>query len=99
MGRAQDERFEREALAASPAHYHVTNFAGEECVFHDGGDAAALAISMCLSGRVEEVNIDMVVHSREDAAALGRESEYDEDPEASVFERIVITAKSLGRIA
>lgn len=48
------------------------------------------------------VNIDVVVWDEEAARAWGGDDaveRYNEDPEASVFERIEIRANSLGRVA
>ena len=48
-----------------------------------------------------EATIDVLVYSEEGAAAYGGDDaveRYREDPDASVFERIVVNAKILGRI-
>jgi hypothetical protein len=84
--------------------YHVdfTNGQAQTKVCDDPNEAAGLAVALCLS-RGESVTLDVICWSRAAAVAYrGSEDggvEYDEDPEASVFERIVITATSQGRVA
>lgn len=66
----------------------------------DGGAqaAAALAIARAMShGRA--VHIDTLCGTRAAADALGLLESYDEDPDASVTDRIVVRAESIGRIA
>jgi hypothetical protein len=49
-----------------------------------------------------DIAVDVLTWSRKDAMAYAGEEggeRYDEDPDASVFDRLVITVKSLGRIA
>ena len=49
----------------------------------------------------EKINLDVVTWSRAAARAWGGDDaveQYDEDPEASIFERIVVQADSWGRI-
>jgi hypothetical protein len=61
--------------------------------------AAAHAVTIALSGG--KPTIDIVVHSAAGARWLGGSdavAQYEEDPEASVFERIEIKANSLGRL-
>lgn len=51
--------------------------------------------------RGEPVTIDVVVHSKAGARWYGGDwavEEYEEDPDASVFEHIVVRAESQGRI-
>ena len=69
--------------------------------FSTFGDAAEFAIAHSASTG-EKVEIDVIALSRSAAKAWGGNhgvEEYDEDPEASVHDRIVVQAKSLGRIA
>lgn len=65
-------------------------------------EAATLAVAMSASRDGEEAVIDVLVHSRAGAkhwlGDLGVEV-YDEDPEASVFQRISIRARDKGRIS
>jgi hypothetical protein len=63
-------------------------------------EAAGMAIAIAASTGTT-VNIDVVVWSRAGARAYQGDSGveiYDEDPEASVFERIEVKADSLGRV-
>ncbi len=63
-------------------------------------EAAALAMSQSLAhGR--PVVVDVVVWSKAGARWYGGDdavAQYKEDPEASVFERIVVQAQSQGRV-
>ena len=81
--------------------FHVDRPDGTTAIETKFDKAAGLAISIsCSNG--EPVNIDVVAWSRSAARAWsgddGVES-YDDDPEASVFDRIVVRAESIGRIA
>lgn len=70
-------------------------------VFDDLREAGVHAIAMALS-RGQPVRVDVVIHSRAGAKWYGGDEAvemYDEDPDASVSDRIVIRAESLGRIA
>jgi len=54
-----------------------------------------------VTATLKPVNVDVIVYSRAAARAWGGDSAvevYDADPDASVHERIVIRAESLGRI-
>lgn len=61
----------------------------------------AIAVAMSASdGKPSEINV--VIWSRSGARAWGGEygmEQYEEDPEASVFDRIRIRADALGRIS
>jgi hypothetical protein len=62
-------------------------------------EAAAHAVVIGVS--TGKATIDVVVHSEAGARWLGGAdgvAQYREDPEASVFERIEIKVKSLGRV-
>lgn len=80
-----------------------TDSIGKERIFKTPGEAAAYAVSLSMSdGR--PYNLDVLVWSRAGAKWYrgpggDGEMEYDEDPEASVFERIVIRADVIGRVA
>ena len=81
--------------------FHVS--AGETTRYTDyWGEALALAVAMSASRGGEEAVVDVIVHSRAGAKHwLGDHGVemYDEDPEASVFQRISIRARDQGRIA
>jgi len=82
--------------------YAVDGYDGKERIFKTPEEASSFAIAKAMS-RGEEVNIDVLVWSRSGAKWYrGGEDggeEYDEDPDASVFERIVIKAESIGRVS
>ncbi len=77
----------------------IDDASGHARTFHNFDEAAGFALSLAVSGRT--VEMDVLIYSAAGARAWGGEDaveEYREDPEASVFERIEITANSLGRI-
>ena len=64
-------------------------------------EACVYAVSMGV-GTGQSMTIDVVTWTRAAAKAWGGDSAvevYDEDPDASVHERIIIKAESQGRIA
>ena len=80
--------------------FAVDDANGEERIFKDFDEAAGFAVSIAATGR-EDVYIDVLAWSRGAAKAWGGDDaaeQYDEDPEASVFERIEIKADILGRV-
>ncbi|HSX22535.1 MAG TPA: hypothetical protein VLE97_07165 [Gaiellaceae bacterium] len=82
--------------------YMVDDASGRPRYFKSSNEAAGFAISIAMS-RGQEVNIDVLVHSSAGARWYRGSSdgvdEYNEDPEASVFDRIVVRAESQGRIS
>jgi hypothetical protein len=81
--------------------YAVDDASGKQRIFKKADEAAGFAVALAISdGRPH--NIDVLVWSRSGAVAYGGDDagdEYDEDPEASVFDRIVVQAEATGRIA
>ena len=72
-----------------------------EFIYKTFAEAAAQAISLA-SSHGEEVNIDVLAWSEAGARWWGGDyavEQYREDPEASIFERIVVRAENVGRIA
>jgi len=70
-------------------------------VFRTFDQAAANATHRAIAAGVT-MHLDVVILSKAGARWYGGDDaakQYDEDPEASVFERIVVTATSLGRQA
>jgi len=70
-------------------------------VFRTFDEATAFAISLSVT-RGEDVYIDVVIYSRSGARWYGGDygvEVYEEDTEASISDRIVVRAESLGRIA
>jgi hypothetical protein len=73
---------------------------GDADHFESFDEAAAEAVSRSATQGVD-VTIDVLVYDADDARAWGGEAavdSYDEDPDASVFERIVVKAYSRGRV-
>jgi hypothetical protein len=80
--------------------FAVDDASGNERIFSTYGEAAAFAIAVAAS-RGKTVNLDVLVYSEAGAHAWGGEDaveQYLDDPEASVFDRIIIAADSVGRI-
>lgn len=81
--------------------FAVDDASGRERIFPTFDEAAAFAVSLSVStGR--KVNIDVLAFSRKAAAAWSGsygEEQYDEDPDASVHDRIEIRANDVGRVA
>jgi hypothetical protein len=91
MKRHKDLEFEVESARGGETRHGFKTFA--EAL----GFAAAQSVS-----RGEAMHIDVLTWSRGAARAWGGDygaEVYDEDPEASVHERIVVKVDSLGRIA
>lgn len=64
-------------------------------------EAAADAVSLSVAG-LTDVVIDVIIWSEEGARAFGGDDaveRYQEDPDASVFERVTVNADSKGRIS
>jgi hypothetical protein len=80
--------------------YAVEDGGGQERIFKTADEAAGFAVSLAMSGRT--VYIDVLIYSRAGARFYGDDhavEQYDEDPEASVSDRIQVKAESLGRVA
>ena len=81
--------------------FHVTSpSAGLDGIYtRDFNEAAARVASRCVAcGRA---TLDVLIYSRAGAHAYGgddAEAQYDEDPQASVFERFEFTCNNLGRV-
>lgn len=82
--------------------YAVNDRSGHQHTFKTPQDASAFAIAIAVSDG-NPVNIDVLVWSRAGAKAYrgsgDGEEEYDEDPDASVFERIIVRAEAIGRVS
>jgi len=80
--------------------FHVDKPNGTTAVLASFDKACGLAAGISASNG-QPVNVDVIVYSRAAARAWGGDTAvevYVEDPDASVHERIVIRAESLGRI-
>ena len=82
--------------------YMVNDASDRPRYFKSSNEASGFAVSLAMS-RGQDVNIDVLVHSPAGARWYRGSSdgvdEYNEDPEASVFDRIVVRAESVGRIS
>jgi len=81
--------------------FAVDDASGKERIFKTFDEAAGFAVSMAASNG-QTVNIDVLIWSKSGARAYAGDDgveQYEEDPEASVFERIEVRADAVGRIA
>jgi hypothetical protein len=81
--------------------YAVEDAGGNERVFKTFDEAAGLAVSVALSGS-DHVDLDVLIWSEEGAEWYGGDDaveQYNEDPEASVFERFEISVNAVGRVS
>lgn len=82
-------------------HVGQEGYSKSDSIFKTFGEACKSAIARSVSSGNAMI-IDVVTWSRAAAKAWGGDAAlqvYDEDPEASVHERIIIKAESQGRIA
>ena len=82
-------------------HVQYKNGKGDTKIFTSFDRAAAHAVQLSISNG-EDAVIDVVAWSRSAAKAWGGDygvEQYNEDPEASIHDRIVIKAEDQGRIA
>jgi hypothetical protein len=81
--------------------FAVDDHRGEERIFKTFDEAAAFAAGLALTTGVR-VELDVLVSSRAGAEWWGGSDageQYDEDPDASVFDRLMIKVSSQGRVA
>ena len=79
--------------------YAVDDASGQERVFKNFDEAAGFALSIAAARG--ESNLDVLIWSEEGAKFYGGDDaveQYNEDPEASVFERFEITVNPVGRV-
>ena len=80
--------------------YSVQDGSDNERIFKTFDEAAGFAVAVSLSGR-GRVNLDVLVWSKIGARFYGGDDaveQYNEDPEASVFERFEINVNAVGRV-
>jgi len=80
--------------------YSVDDASGSERIFASFDKACGFAVSLAASNG-KSTNVDVLVYSKAGAKKImGDEGveRYEEDPDASVFERITIKAESVGRV-
>ena len=90
-------------MAESKTHpqveYAVEDGGGHERIFKTFEEAAGFAVGMATS--TGESNLDVLIFDEEGAAFYGGDDaveQYNEDPEASVFERFEIRVNAVGRV-
>lgn len=79
--------------------YAVDDWQGKERIFKTFDEGAAFAMQIAIS-RGEAV-LDVLIWSEEGAEWYGGDDaveQYNEDPEASVFERFEIRVNAVGRV-
>ena len=91
-------------MARSKTHkdveYAVDDASGAQRTFKTFDEAAGFAVAIALSGR-DNVSIDVLIWSKSGARFYGGDEgveQYNEDPEASVFERFEIRVNAVGRV-
>jgi hypothetical protein len=80
--------------------YAVNDASGHQKIFKTFDEAAGFAVSIAVSG-TPDVNLDVLVYSEAGAQRIAGDDgleEYQEDPDASVFERLEIRVNSVGRV-
>ena len=80
--------------------FHVEGMSGTK-IFKDFDEACAFAVT-CSIMEQTKVKLDVVTWSRAAAKSFAGEAgaeSYDEDPEASVFNRIIVDANEQGRVS
>jgi hypothetical protein len=80
--------------------YAVNDASGKERIFKTFDEAAGFAVGIALSRG--ETDLDVLIWSEEGAEWYGGDDaveQYNEDPEASVFERFEISVNAVGRVS
>ena len=90
-------------MATRRAHkdveYAVDDFSGHERIFNVFDEAAGFAFSVAAARG--KSNLDVLIWSEAGAERYGGDAaveHYNEDPEASVFERFEIKVNAVGRV-
>lgn len=81
--------------------FAVDDAGGRQRTFKDFDEAAGFAIAIAASNG-QPVNLDVLISSKSAARAWGGDDaveQYNEDPDASVSDRIIIRAEHIGRVA
>ena len=88
------------AKSHKEVEFHVDVADGSTRIFKTFDEAAGLAIAVSASNG-KSVNIDVVIFGEHGAKWYGGDDgleQFLEDPDASVYDRIVVTADSQGRV-
>ena len=81
--------------------YAVDDASGQQRTFKTFDEGAGFAVAVAAGGR-SNVNLDVLVWTKAGARFYGGDDgveRYNEDPEASVFERLEISVNYVGRVA
>ncbi|KKK92193.1 hypothetical protein LCGC14_2705390 [marine sediment metagenome] len=81
--------------------YAVDDTHGQQRTFKTFDEAAGFAVAIAAMGH-PDVNLDVLIWSKAGARFYGGDEaieHYNEDPEASVFERLEIRVNFVGRVA
>lgn len=81
--------------------FAVNDAKGNEKIFKNFEDACAWAVRISLAHGGEKLSVDVLIHSISGARWWGGDyaaSEYKADPDASVSDRVVISAEGTGRV-
>ena len=81
--------------------FAVDDASGHQRIFKSFDKAAGFAVSLA-AGDGREHDVDVLVGSKAGARAFAGDDgveQYLEDPDASVFERIIVQAEARGRVA
>ena len=87
-------------MSHDDVEFHVADCAGTPRVFESLDEAAGFAVAVAATGK-DDVVIDVVIWSEDGARAYAGDDgveNYNEDPDASVFERIEIKVNNAGRV-
>lgn len=91
-------------MARSRTHkdveYSVEDGGGKERIFKTFNEAAAFALGMAVSRG--NADLDVLIYSKAGAKFYGGDDaveQYQEDPDASIFERFEIKVNNTGRVA
>lgn len=79
--------------------YHVEASGGKAQIFKKYSEAATFAFTIATSRG--EANLDVIIYSKAGARFYGGDDaveQYEEDPEASVFERFELKVNNIGRV-
>lgn len=90
----------KRAKSHKDVEFQIDTPSGESRYFKHFNEAAAFAVTHAASGR--PVELDVLIHSRAGAKWWGGDyavKQYNDDPDASVSERLVISVDARGRIA
>lgn len=82
--------------------FAVDDAQGEEHIFKTWDEASGFAVSVAVAqGDGRGVNLDVLVYSKAGARSWSGDygvEQYEDDPDASVFDRVIVKAEYVGRV-